>query len=807
MIFLEEDFTQAEYDRLAAQGKPDAELSEEKHMPGHHDQMSHSSGKGSGKGGGYSAAQYDADGHIVPGSVGGLSGVDFSKHTAGTPKTKAWLNNWLKKVDKLEKLAEEGDWDAFEKNMSKNKNPKGINKKIAKVQQNLLDMKAKGLFGLPDGAIASDPPEIADGQNWKKIGGKLGTEKGGTYMMGGKKYYVKIPDDPERARNEVLTAKLYELAGGGTKKMHLVDIDGKVGVAGEWLDDSAKPNWNSVHAQSIAGKDFAVHAWLNNRDAVGAGSENPMDNIHWKDKSKTGMVAIDVGGGLDWKGGGGAGKKNFDAVASEFESLRDPSKNETMAKVFGEMSHKEIQHTASKLKNVKDKDIDKLVDQFGSSDDAHRASIKALLKSRRDSIIKKAGVEDEKPVAPKTHTAMPPEPVFQGTEVGLTTAKMKLKVIKQYINEGSLDKLQTVATGGLTTKAGQAVHAYKEAAKAAMKSNQSPTVKPSNVKPKAEPKPIKIDPNKFPEQPEFHSDQNATHAAINKGQLQKAGIFALKGNISQLQSMIATGEVKSPKVKNHINALINNVESQLNPPAPPKPMSETSANLVNSIQSAKGQKGLSKVGKWDVLGSIAEEEGKGAHTPINILDWSNADALHEAGSKAFKKAVGHKTAIKSYTGSGYGPMNRVLRQEETGSADTSKRAHSVAIGVHKYSIPIDPGVTVTRKHSGDMSGMKPGLVVSDKGVMSTTSDPYGKMSGNNLWKITAGEGVKGLPVDKHSANGGEKEVLLPSNQRLLVTRVQKKSDKGMGKFDAPGTIDTIIFATALPTLEGQCCPP
>lgn len=307
--------------------------------------------------------------------IGKMSGVEFGTWNMNHKSAQGAV----KKIGELETAARKGDWDTFEKLMYKPKKgdaakPNGYQKAVLKAQATILSKKpeldaklaAKGKAPVADGdgaqmlaqanaelaatgqgkvsvgetKGASGETKVPSGETkgakpatgtgkWEAVGGKLGTENGGVFKSpDGVKHYVKTPDNPARAHNEDLALQLYAAAGGRAVEGSLVDVgDGKKSVATKWID-SQKVNWNDPAARAKAAEDFAVHAWLNNWDAVGAGSENPMDNIR---ATPEGLTLVDAGGSLDYSGMGGAGKKVFKADAPEWESLRNKSINPTMA--------------------------------------------------------------------------------------------------------------------------------------------------------------------------------------------------------------------------------------------------------------------------------------------------------------------------------------------------------------------------------------------------------------------------------------------------------------------------------------------
>ena len=228
-----------------------------------------------------------------------------------------------------------------------------------------------------------------DVDEWEKKGDKLGTAPGGVYEdASGKKFYVKHHDNKEQAAGEVLSARLYELAGAPILDYHAVtNAAGKiVGTATPW-QEAQKADWKNPDELKNASAFFAIHAWLNNRDAIGAGSENPMDNQRWVNGH---LTTMDAGGALMFSGLGST--KEFEADASEWDTLRDPKKNQSTAKVFGHMTGEQLYESAQLLKKIQPGDIEGLVNEFAPNGLAGQSkeSIVAALQARRESILAKA---------------------------------------------------------------------------------------------------------------------------------------------------------------------------------------------------------------------------------------------------------------------------------------------------------------------------------------------------------------------------------------------------------------------------------
>jgi hypothetical protein len=434
------------------------------------------------------------------------SGIDYDKWPQNSPSM------WAKKKIKLyEKLIADGKYDEFMQLVPviKSKQPNSYQKAVAKAWQNLHEVVKQNAMTPPKGSVpVPGTPAVA---GWTKLGGQLGTEKGGTYIgPDGAKYYVKTPDNPARAHNEVLAFKLYELAGGNVAKSELVQVEGKTGIATKWMGSAEKSDWNAED-KKLAHSDFALHAWLNNWDAVGAGSENPMDNIK---KFEGKMVLVDAGGSLEYKGMGGAGKKQFLPNAPEFDSLLNPKVNPTMAKVFGGMTKNELFESSKKLHGVTNDMIDEAVKKYHLGTDAEKQNMASILKQRRDSIVNaglahmqdtiaqdiddlddapvvivgqqsaKAGEPIPKPPSnlpnPKASGSLPPPPF--GQWIATPSANKKLQSLYDAAAKGGVEALNKIDTNAQTKNHyAKKAHAYKQQLLAALQAGALPN--PDHVMP------------------------------------------------------------------------------------------------------------------------------------------------------------------------------------------------------------------------------------------------------------------------------------------------------------------------------------
>jgi hypothetical protein len=759
---------------------------------------------GSGQGGG---PVKDQEGKFIPGAVGKTLGVDTSSWDKSSSNAQ-WA---MKKLYKMEQMAAAGHWSLLAAHAWKTnaQYPDKYKKAVLKAQEGIQALKTKAVNAPPAGTTpVANPPVPAPVPKWNKVGGQLGSNPGGTYEFEGKKFYVKFPADPDAARTEVLACKLYEAAGADVVKAHLVEIDGKTAVATEWLDTKAIDYGNAGQKQK-AQENFAAHAWLNNWDAVGAVGDT--NNMRMTADGKA--VMVDAGGSLDRKATGG--KKVFTDDPAAWDDMRNPNINPSAAKVFGSMTPDQLTLSANKILSVSTQQVDDLVDKYGPGTVAQKAALKATLYNRQEAILKKTEIVIQKPARVSTQqTEDPTEYVLTGTTPGgsmIYTAAApaskvpmavppppkvasyaqqhgdKMNAMYEAAQSGDIAKVNAIKTNPNASSAWPSkVHAYKMQVLAAMQSGGKADGNHVVQKTTATGQKVTIKSESFPTKPVFVS-KNAAQKAANEAAVEQAWKHAEAGDLASLQGMDLPA---SPKLKQWHSELASELSVQLNPPPPTKSLSEGYIEATSHISGKSGKEGLQKIGYWTVLGDVGgvpSDFPDGGSRTFPSKAWDDGNSRYEA------LPGPQKTELLSYTGGGYSSINSSLRTESSPSAS----AMNAAKGAMNAALTLPTGYTLTRGHTGsekEFKNLKPGMVVADKGVLSTKAK--GKWSGNIQWKIKLGTGVKGVPARQFSHHGHENEVILPPNSRMLVTKVIAK--KG-GYFD--------VEAIALPTQDSQCCPP
>jgi hypothetical protein len=351
-----------------------------------------------------------------------------------------------------------GDWDYVSMVANKGKGS------LAAYAEELLDYHRSQVVSSEQhiaGSKLKPDGVTVDADTWTKSGGTLGTQPGGKFKApDGEEYYVKFPSDPQVARNEVAAAKLYALTGAGVRDTFLVEKDGKVGVAAKWDENLTKANFDKAEDRDVAASDFAVHAWTANWDCVGAGYENPMDNIRFKGQGGDKQaIMLDPGGALFYSGKGTP--KLFSYQASEWNSLRDASINPSAAKVFGKMTDEQLIESGKKVIAVSDELIDKVCSQYNLPDMAA-----AKLRSRRNYIENKVQELEKKlqtgqptskeveetttptgekvSVSPKDGAVLPPPSFLPGKSQGPAAINNKLQNMYNLAAAGKWKELESI---------------------------------------------------------------------------------------------------------------------------------------------------------------------------------------------------------------------------------------------------------------------------------------------------------------------------------------------------------------------------
>ena len=202
----------------------------------------------------------------------------------------------------------------------------------------------------------------------------------------GRKFYVKAPQTDDHAKNEVLGAKLYKLAGLDVPEVNFIKITGKLdgndftdklGVRSSWIEDTKIDRQRLIDGDANGITDgFAVDAWLANWDVVGA----EFDNLKLLGDK---VIRMEAGGALRYRAMGGL-KGNWGNTVHEIDSLRDKRFTQNHS-VFKNITDDQIAEGVRKVVNISDNAIRQIVEEvYGKGDSIGEDLISTLIARKSD---------------------------------------------------------------------------------------------------------------------------------------------------------------------------------------------------------------------------------------------------------------------------------------------------------------------------------------------------------------------------------------------------------------------------------------
>lgn len=229
-------------------------------------------------------------------------------------------------------------------------------------------------------SVALDPTGL------KRVGNQMGSNPGGVFEdASGKKFYVKQPQSKAHVRNELLAARLYALAGSPTLNYRPVAGGGHVATEMAKLDKDRAHKLSPAEIKE-AQKEFMVHAWLGNYDAVGTGGDN-LGTV------KGVPTALDLGGALAYRAQGAPKGDRFGDKVGEVETMRDPKIAPDASKVFGSMTPEQLKESAEKVTGIRDGAIRAAVKAGGEGEEMADRLI-----ARKHDIAKRFGLATDEAV-------------------------------------------------------------------------------------------------------------------------------------------------------------------------------------------------------------------------------------------------------------------------------------------------------------------------------------------------------------------------------------------------------------------------
>ncbi|MDR3368261.1 hypothetical protein [Rhodoferax sp.] len=194
----------------------------------------------------------------------------------------------------------------------------------------------------------------------QRVGGQLGSNYAGIFQDdSGRRYYVKTLESAAHARNEMIAARLYQLAGAPT--LSYMPTQAPDQIATEWvtLDKRCVAHFSASERQQ-AQKWLGVHAWTANWDAAGFDGAN-QGVVNGQ------VLTLDVGGALAFRAHGDPKGQAFGTRVGELDALRNNDDNPHAARLFANMGRNEIHQAIMKVTRIPDESIRQcILDNAGS---------------------------------------------------------------------------------------------------------------------------------------------------------------------------------------------------------------------------------------------------------------------------------------------------------------------------------------------------------------------------------------------------------------------------------------------------------
>ncbi len=637
----------------------------------------------------------------------------------------------------------------------------------------------------------------------KKLGGKLGSNEGGTYDLGGKKYYVKKPKSTAHAKSEVLAARLTDLAGGGVVKYHLAENGGEAAIATEWEEGNTPFGPDSpAHLQQAAQKDFATHAWLGNWDSIGTGNDNTVIDKNGE------LKLVDTGGALEYRAMGEPKGDLWNDNADEVHTMRDPSKNPFSAKIYGKMSNSQLIESAKKVTSLTDQQITDVVDAHGPGNLADKMGMKLRLKKRRDSIKawqtelegKEAQASADLTAILDTPTEAPaaPAPVSDGPKAKAipgafyppppsttwtyfpATAKVNNlyeTTVDVFNGKTDISVLEAIKTqsGPKANNQNNKITDYKNSLIQAVKDG-------TFVAGVGEPIPggsmKKVETMVFepsiPPTPTFQSS-NIENVKANTKTMVDLQKMAKAKNWKGIANHPVT---KSGKIEAWKSKITEAIATEKN----------TQKNLANIQNTTGGKLKSAKTGYYLMADSMNPKTPPPPPAPLAWHTPSSWEPINQSLAATHKQAnttSAEWKALQDYTGGSSGSINRSFWKFAP-----STQAKNAAEAVRKTKVPIpkgtrlDRGINMSAEDHKKILAMKPGTVFVETAI-SSTSLKKDMWPGNTRWHFVVGAGSKGSFVKTMSGHPHEQEVLLPPMTRYMI--------KGSKMVNGKLVIDALIF--------------
>lgn len=199
----------------------------------------------------------------------------------------------------------------------------------------------------------------------------------------------------------------------------------------------------------------------------------------------------------------------------------------------------------------------------------------------------------------------------------------------------------------------------------------------------------------------------------------------------------------------------------------------------SSHRNASGVMG--RMPNWPDFLRFASQNDASLWHEQNSFDWDQWDHL---------LSDAERDGIRSYTGIWYSAMNTMLREGKPSAANVQKFIDGATSGLAKWQTAHDMvtfrganlhwtanllGGTETQMSDAAFLQSRIGMIVTDKGFMSTGTHQDSAWRADVKYTIFARKGVQGMYVDPISRNKGEYEFLFNRDTEFKVHMIRTNS--------------------------------
>lgn len=201
---------------------------------------------------------------------------------------------------------------------------------------------------------------VIDTDEMQRVGGQIGSNPAGIFQdSNGQRFYVKSLESVAHARNEFIAAKLYQLAGAPTLQYVRTKAPDQIATLWVQLDKRYVAHLDESERRQ-AQHWLGVHAWTANWDAAGLNGDN-------QGVLNGTVLTLDLGGALAFRAQGDPKGKAFGDQVNELRGLRSREGNPHAAKLFADMSDKDIERAIAIVVQIPDEKIHDVIIENGGS--------------------------------------------------------------------------------------------------------------------------------------------------------------------------------------------------------------------------------------------------------------------------------------------------------------------------------------------------------------------------------------------------------------------------------------------------------